>query len=624
MFYKIEDYLTFFQNVKNNAPTLKKGTVPKVDFSGSPVYIIIAAFGFFAFSFMNGFVIGLFLLLGIFALPFVLVLYFCFFMTLTVLMQMNYYHIRKKDTSFWYLWNYNMYRIVHHRFTVCLMTGCLTPMANYLMRLCEYFKLRKPLLVLKYCNIQYLMSRYPEITPCITQPIEEPGTYISPDDFALLLGASTGLMSDLWHGSSLAAGQNVLLNLNDTSKNILALGGIGSGKTSSIMQPLLLQLLHQGCGGLVFDIKGDVKDTTLSFAKYTNRHIRILGPLQSKFNLLCGITPETASSFLKSSLMLSNGHNLDGFWIETATELSRNVLGLLSFCPKYYTLADLHRYIFDQEACLFLENKLQAIKPTLSPEQKRLFDVYHRYKTSIFESFDEKVKSGVKATLAQTLSPFSHPELHDAFCSQEELRIEEILEGTVFLVDMPLSAWGLSAKVIYTFIKLRFFNLMQKHHNAENRKLPVFFMCDEFQEIISCNKDGLSDLNFWDKSRSSKTIGIISAQSIASILAATPNRDYAYALLQNFRNKICLTTEDPLTIDYISNLTGQAKTLKRSWSHNNSTISEARDSVLEAQVFRSLSPNSALALLTINNLSSDDALKLYPIFLENSSKNENK
>jgi len=225
MFYKIEDYLTFFQNVKNNAPTLKKGTVPKVDFSGSPVYIIIAAFGFFAFSFMNGFVIGLFLLLGIFALPFVLVLYFCFFMTLTVLMQMNYYHIRKKDTSFWYLWNYNMYRIVHHRFTVCLMTGCLTPMANYLMRLCEYFKLRKPLLVLKYCNIQYLMARYPEITPCITQPIEEPGTYISPDDFTLLLGASTGLMSDLWHGSSLAAGQNVLLNLNEVSvlEKLLAL-----------------------------------------------------------------------------------------------------------------------------------------------------------------------------------------------------------------------------------------------------------------------------------------------------------------------------------------------------------------------------------------------------------------
>ncbi len=127
---------------------------------------------------------------------------------------------------------------------------------------------------------------------------------------------------------------------------------------------------------------------------------------------------------------------------------------------------------------------------------------------------------------------------------------------------MPISTWGLAAKVAYTFIKLRFFNLMQKNHNAHNRTLPVFFMCDKFQEIVCCNKDGLSDLNFWDKSRSSKTIGIISAQSISSFFAATPSRDYAYALLQNFKNKICLSTEDPLTIEYLSKLTGMPKTKK--------------------------------------------------------------
>ena len=133
--------------------------------------------------------------------------------------------------------------------------------------------------------------------------------------------------------------------------------------------------------------------------------------------------------------------------------------------------------------------------------------------------------------------------------------MDEILSGSVFLVDVPISTWGLGAKVTYTFIKLRFFNLMQKHHNAENRTLPVFFMYDEFQEIVSCNKDGLSDLNFWDKSRSSKITGIISTQSISSFFAATPSRDYAYALLQNFRNKICLSilkTLLPLNISHNS------------------------------------------------------------------------
>jgi type IV secretory pathway TraG/TraD family ATPase VirD4 len=267
----------------------------------------------------------------------------------------------------------------------------------------------------------------------------------------------------------------------------------------------------------------------------------------------------------------------------------------------------------------FIEEELKEVKKNLSNEQKRLFQSYHRYKTSIFDQFDEKIKSGVKATLAQTLSPFNHPDLTDAFCSEGDLNIEKILDGGIFLVDMPIAKWGLGAKVAYTFIKLRFYNLMQKHHNAENREKPVFFMCDEFQEIVSCNKDGLSDLNFWDKARSSKTIGIISAQSIASFFAATPNRDYAYALLQNFRNKICLSSEDPLTIEYISKLTGQAKSQRKSRGQD-ITISEARDDVLEAQIFRSLPPNSALALLTINNISRDDALKLYPIYLKPQNK----
>lgn len=232
------------------------------------------------------------------------------------------------------------------------------------------------------------------------------------------------------------------------------------------------------CRPGLFDVKGDVKTIAISIANYTNRHIRILGPSQSNFNLLARSVPEIASSFLKSSLLLSNGHNLDGFWVDTATELSRNILGALSFIPKYYTLLDLYRYIFDKEAREFLETKLQAARKSLSPEQKRLFDAYHKYKAAVFDSCDERVKNGVKATLAQTLSPFSHPALSDAFCTEGDVKIEEVLNGTGFLVDMPIATWGLGAKVVYTFIKLRFFNLMQKYHNAENRKLPVFFMCD--------------------------------------------------------------------------------------------------------------------------------------------------
>ncbi|WPX97492.1 type IV secretory system conjugative DNA transfer family protein [Candidatus Bandiella euplotis] len=591
MFTSIIEYLTFFRKAKSSSISLQKGDLPKVAFKGYwIVYIFIAIFAYFI---LTGFFGALsiatksFSFFSIFSILFICILFSPFFLLIIIAFQANFYYLSGKKTSFKNLLLFNLtslFKFLHIPFYNPWITS--SPFTNSFL----------------YTDSS---SAFDNIN--------------LKDSFALLLGKSTGLMSTLWHSASLAPNQNILLSIDDASKNILCLGGIGSGKTSAVMQPLLLQMLDQKCGGLIFDIKGDVKNIVLAFANKTSRNISIIGPNNLKINLLAGLTPEIASSFLKSSLLLANQGHLDLFWIDTAAELSRNILGLLSFIPDHYHLAALYGYIFDKDAFNFLEQKLTSVQKNLNPKQKRLFTVYHQYKSSIFDSFDDKVKSGVKATLAQAISPFNHPDLTDAFCSSSELKMDEILSGSVFLVDVPISTWGLGAKVAYTFIKLRFFNLMQKHHNAENRTLPVFFMCDEFQEIVSCNKDGLSDLNFWDKSRSSKTIGIISAQSISSFFAATPSRDYAYALLQNFRNKICLSTEDPITIEYISQLTGKAKTMKKTSSYNNETISEVRDSVLEAQIFRSLPAEHAISLLSINNKSRDDAIKLFPIYTDNSS-----
>ncbi|MHB1832875.1 MAG: hypothetical protein ACYCRH_10795 [Acidiferrobacteraceae bacterium] len=38
--------------------------------------------------------------------------------------------------------------------------------------------------------------------------------------------------------------------------------------------------------------------------------------------------------------------------------------------------------------------------------------------------------------------------------------MEQVLAPAVALVDLPLAAWGLRAKVVYTLLKLRFFNLI--------------------------------------------------------------------------------------------------------------------------------------------------------------------
>lgn len=456
--------------------------------------------------------------------------------------------------------------------------------------------------------------------------------------FSLWLGRSTGTLVRLWHCTGLAPNIELALSLEDAAQNLVVLGGIGSGKTTRMVQPLLAQLLDQDCGGLLFDVKGDVKRTAAKLAEMTGRHVQFIGPGHRPMNLLTGLTPEVAASFLKSALLL-DGKSSEPFWVVTATDVCRHALGALSFLPVHYSLQGLYRYVFYVEHRRTVDTELEQLLPTLSTKNQELLSQYLGYQQQVFDKFEEKTKSGVMATLSQVLSGFTHPDIAGAFCQQttDSLSMEAVLDGAVYLVDVPLSQWGQSGKLAYTFLKLRFFNVMQGRNQQvnANQHRPVFFMCDEYQELVSANKDGLSDLNFWDKSRSSKTIGIISAQSVSSFHAALGNHDLTNALLQNFRQKVCFRTEDTDTLALMDSLAGRAKVLRKTQSQTkgNSTntaktsssskhrsgsdsITEAREAVLDAALFRNLKVNQAVALLSLKGESMDDVLELMPVYLD--------
>ena len=311
----------------------------------------------------------------------------------------------------------------------------------------------------------------------------------------------------------------------------------------------------------------------------------------------------------------------------------------MSFLPQQYSLHGLYCYLFDLESRVAVDEQISQLLPDLTAPKQRLLNSYNKYHESIYDKFDEKVKSGVNATIAQVLAPFYHPELIDTFCSEDEdnLRMEEVLSGAIYLVEMPLSVWGLGGKVVYTMIKLRFFNVMQQRvsHSEWNQERPVFFMCDEFQEIVSANRDGISDLNFWDKSRSSKTIGIISAQAISSFYAAIGDHDHiANTLLQNFRQKLCFKTEDATTLSYFNRLADKVEVYRTTTSHttsksssntsflagskstsDTSSTSIVDKAVIDAQLFRNLDPEQALALLSIGGRSMDDIARTIAVYV---------
>jgi hypothetical protein len=108
------------------------------------------------------------------------------------------------------------------------------------------------------------------------------------------------------------------------------LGGIGSGKTTRSVNPLLSRVLQQNPGALIFDIKTDYRDTAEKIAEACGRTVKIVGDGGMTLNLFRGCTPEVAASYLKSCFMAEGRHGDSAFWVDSAVEACRHALNLLN------------------------------------------------------------------------------------------------------------------------------------------------------------------------------------------------------------------------------------------------------------------------------------------------------
>lgn len=486
------------------------------------------------------------------------------------------------------------------------------------------------------------------------QPQEQPQeqkkltAYSCADGIKFYVGETTGELSRRGHANGLKQGQQVYIEDGENCLNYCVIGGIGAGKTTRVINPLLMQcLLHADMGGLIFDIKGDFCHNVMTLAEgieYAEERIIKIGVNNYRFNLLAGLTPKQCADYLESTFYLTGGQMSDSFWVQSATNLIENALGVLQHLgSEYYNLSYLYQYVFFDDVRETLDILIQkTVLPNMEAGtlEKRYLENYRNYFTNVFMKLDIKMRESIKGTLSTILAPFQAPELVDAFGSgsvEEGTSIDlyTILSGSVIVVDLPLARWGTAGKVIYTLIKLRFFNMIQ--NRQFDKSLPqnyVFFLCDEYQNLISANKNGLSDLSFWDKSRSAKCIGIISTQSVSSFQAAISDKQTCDTIFANFRQKIFFKTEDTNTLEYMNKLGGRVEVTRRSTNYSsgessakfkffqgtttdnfsvNTSIVERQ--LIDANLVRQLHQNLAIAFLTIDGSSCDDVLLLSPIYL---------
>ncbi len=210
-----------------------------------------------------------------------------------------------------------------------------------------------------------------------------------------------------------------------------------------------------------------------------------------------------------------------------------------------------------------------------------------------WKSFRNEVKTSIVQGIAVFLSLFeTDPDVRRVFCPPKSLyegkpclddprgrvlpSFEELIEdGKVVGLNFSVALNPALAKVIGTMMKVDYQRAVQlripKMDADPGRHFrPTVFICDEYQNFATVGGDNpTGDERFLSISRQPKCIPIVATQSVSSLKDALPNEGVK-TLLQAFRTKVFLTTSDPDTARFASEICGKADRTKISY-----TVSES-------------------------------------------------
>ncbi|WP_035351568.1 type IV secretory system conjugative DNA transfer family protein [Edaphobacter aggregans] len=260
---------------------------------------------------------------------------------------------------------------------------------------------------------------------------------------------------------------------------------------------------------------------------------------------------------------------------------------------------------WNKDAGLYLILRTEALEDLLTHETSAAFDVLTRrpYRPELRDRFDsiqywywehwKFFRSEVKTSIIQGIVVFlslfeTDPDVRRVFCPPKELYdgkpcaadphgrvlppFEELIEsGAVVGLNFPVALNPALAKTIGTMMKIDYQRAVQLRipkmdAHPDKHFRPTVFICDEYQNFPTVGGDNpTGDDRFYSMSRQPKCIPIVATQSVSSLKEALPNEG-VMTLLQALRNKVFLTTTDPETARYASELCGKADRTRISYT----------------------------------------------------------
>ncbi|MND11986.1 AAA-like domain protein [compost metagenome] len=387
-----------------------------------------------------------------------------------------------------------------------------------------------------------------------------------------------------------AHGKEIDITFGEATTSIAAIGGTGSGKSTTIMMPALYKFIQKECPGLVIDSKNEM---TAFCQEYVSRDKLLLvgGSNQcTPVNILEGISEETFRAFIGELSIIKDGNQT--FWGSGAVRDSMLVFKFFKEAKnRTVTLAELYdiineplSFILELVKWLKTQDKIsESLSTTIRAVNSCAFGMMALYDFDIVDYFvmksrdlpdkrmdDSRVSeqySWHSQRLLNNIRQFSTCELlrkNLSSHSEKPIRFdEEIYENNkIIAMDMPTAIYGQTAFVLGKLLRDRFYQAVLSIPESKRKSLGfgtdkfTFMLVDEYQNVMRIQSEsassGIIDDNIWfAQCRGFGHINVVSFQGFSSLYAVANNKDCVNSLLQNIISKLILANSDIETLNYL-------------------------------------------------------------------------
>lgn len=344
------------------------------------------------------------------------------------------------------------------------------------------------------------------------------------------------------------------LEIENPYSGVFISGGAGSGKSKSLVEPIIQNAGEKGFAGVVYDFKFPELAQYVASA-YKDSEVQTKYISFSNINLTDRINPIAPAFMINESYSREFAYsilaNLNPKMIKDSDFWSDNSLALLSAVFWYLRSEEPQYCTLPHAISLILQPNLNALLDLLASNQK-CADMIATILTAREQGATQQL-SGVISSLQVSLSKINTNEIYFITRKSDfDLDLNNLAQPIMLVVGNDPTLTETYSPIIGLIL-----TSLAKQLNQQNKEKSIFLI-DEFPTIFIPKVEQLPATG-----RSNKVATILACQDIAQMIDKY-GKDKADTILSNLGNQFYGRTTNPDTAKRVSTLFGKADKLMQS------------------------------------------------------------